>query len=190
MTSTGTGFTDEELEESQDTPINQINGYLFLGSIDAREPEILSENNITDIIRLTNRKDNVPIPPNVVQTTYYIPDLRSESITLKAHDIIEAARVSNKRILVHCQAGISRSATIVIGHLMLRTDEIHGDISKNIPNKRMTLVEAFDYVEERRPCIWPNSGFWKELLQLDEVLEKGLISLDKEELIQLEEEHI
>jgi protein-tyrosine phosphatase len=48
------------------------------------------------------------------------------------------------RVLVHCMAGVSRSATIVIAYLMHRM--------------KLTLEEAHVLVKTRRKCIHPNSG--------------------------------
>jgi len=48
-------------------------------------------------------------------------------------------------VLVHCFAGVSRSATCVIAYLMQEQD--------------MTFEEAFSYASKRRPVIFPNMGF-------------------------------
>ena len=48
-------------------------------------------------------------------------------------------------VLVHCAAGVSRSASIVIAYLM----RIKG----------WTYAEAFSYVKSKRFVICPNSGF-------------------------------
>ena len=50
-----------------------------------------------------------------------------------------------KRVLVHCAMGVSRSATIVIAYLMHK--------------ERISLMDAFRKVKDRRPCIEPNRGF-------------------------------
>jgi hypothetical protein len=68
--------------------------------------------------------------------------------------IINHAIVNRERILVHCFGGVSRSATVVIAHL--------------IKDHCMTLAEAFATVFSARPWIRPNEGFWAKL-QLFEV---------------------
>lgn len=60
-------------------------------------------------------------------------------------DIID----SNDCVLIHCWAGISRSATVVLAYLMQR--------------KGMTLDVAWCFVKEKRSCINPNDGFIKAL---------------------------
>lgn len=63
--------------------------------------------------------------------------------------------VKNKggRVFVHCQAGISRSATICLAYLM-RTN-------------RVKLDEAFEFVKQRRSIISPNFSFMGQLLQFE-----------------------
>ena len=52
-------------------------------------------------------------------------------------------------VLVHCEMGVSRSATIVIAYLV----RYHG-LSRN---------EAYVQIKTRRPKISPNGGFWQQL---------------------------
>jgi protein-tyrosine phosphatase len=51
----------------------------------------------------------------------------------------------NNNVVVNCQAGISRSATVIIGYLM--------------HTKKMSYDKAFNYVRRRRPIVNPNKGF-------------------------------
>jgi len=60
----------------------------------------------------------------------------------------------NESVLVHCQAGVSRSPTIILAYLM----KCHG----------MNLKEAFTHFKTRRPYIFPNIGFWRQLLVYEE----------------------
>lgn len=66
---------------------------------------------------------------------------------------IRAALAEGGRVLVHCAAGISRSATVVIAYLMLADG--------------FTLKNAFEYTIGRRPVIWPNNGFMGLLISLE-----------------------
>ena len=71
-------------------------------------------------------------------------------------EFIEAARSSSGKCFVHCQAGISRSATIVIAYLM-RT-------------AKLSLREAFLLVKERRCNIGPNQHFMRALVRYEDEL--------------------
>ncbi|XP_035235796.1 dual specificity protein phosphatase 4-like [Anguilla anguilla] len=71
----------------------------------------------------------------------------------EAIEYIDSVRDSRGRVLVHCQAGISRSATICLAYLMKR--------------KRVRLDEAFEFVRQRRSIISPNFSFMGQLLQFE-----------------------
>lgn len=70
-----------------------------------------------------------------------------ESVTF-----IDDALGRRGKVLIHCLAGISRSATIAIAYLMLR----HGQ-----------SVESAVMEVRRKRGIRPNEGFLRQLVQLD-----------------------
>ncbi|XP_005992564.1 dual specificity protein phosphatase 1 [Latimeria chalumnae] len=71
----------------------------------------------------------------------------------EAIEFIDSAKKAGGRVFVHCQAGISRSATICLAYLM-RTN-------------RVKLDEAFEFVKQRRSIISPNFSFMGQLLQFE-----------------------
>ena len=154
MSSTDTGFTDEELEESLNTAINQIEKHVYLGNLESREEKYLKLYQIKRIIRLVTLSEEKETDSGIQEVlTFHIPDLASSSIIgiiKECIPIIEKSVQAGENILIHCQGGVSRSATIVIGYI--------------IHSKKISAEEALKYVESKRPCVWPNAGFWKELL--------------------------
>uniref|UniRef100_A0A8C3SS71 Dual specificity protein phosphatase n=1 Tax=Chelydra serpentina TaxID=8475 RepID=A0A8C3SS71_CHESE len=72
---------------------------------------------------------------------------------MEAIEYIDSVKDCNGRVLVHCQAGISRSATICLAYLMMK--------------KRVKLEEAFEFVKQRRSIISPNFSFMGQLLQFE-----------------------
>ena len=69
------------------------------------------------------------------------------------------------RVLIHCEMGISRSATIVIAYLMYKL--------------KITLFDAYLYVFSRRNVIRPNSSFLKQLELFEKKLFNGKSTLQK-----------
>jgi dual specificity MAP kinase phosphatase len=57
---------------------------------------------------------------------------------------------SGGKVLIHCYAGVSRSATITIAYLMQELG--------------MPYSEAMKYVKSKRYFINPNDGFRRQLL--------------------------
>merc|ERR1712099_24487 len=63
--------------------------------------------------------------------------------------ILKNASEGNERVLVHCQAGISRSATACLAYLM--------------KEKQMSLDYSFNELRKRREQISPNFAFLGQL---------------------------
>lgn len=64
-----------------------------------------------------------------------------------AIDFIKHAIDSEETIYVHCNAGVSRSASFVIAYFIRE----HG----------LTFEEALNFVKAKRGCVFPNYGFQK-----------------------------
>lgn len=60
---------------------------------------------------------------------------------------------NKKTTFINCRAGISRSATIVIGVL--------------IKNYGLSFNESFRFVSNKRTCIYPNMGFMLQLKKFE-----------------------
>ena len=60
------------------------------------------------------------------------------------------------KVLIHCMAGVSRSATITIAYLM--------------KTQNMTSKQAADYVIDKRSIVYPNRGFCKALKKYEKDL--------------------
>lgn len=82
------------------------------------------------------------------------------SLSVLLFSSTEEAYQSGQGVLVHCQAGVSRSATIVIAYLMKHT--------------LMTMTDAYKYVRSRRPVVSPNLNFMGQLLEFERDLNSGV----------------
>lgn len=63
----------------------------------------------------------------------------------KAVKFIDECLAANHRVLIHCVAGNSRSASVVIAWLMQR--------------HALSFDEALTFVQSKRPSVRPNAGF-------------------------------
>ncbi len=77
-------------------------------------------------------------------------------IYISLSKIINEYLKDGKKVIVHCKAGISRSASTIIAYLMIY--------------KKMNLEDAYYYVLKRREIIEPNDGFIKQLKQLEKII--------------------
>ncbi|CAE8723988.1 unnamed protein product [Polarella glacialis] len=143
--------------------------HLFLGSkLAAEDRDVLRRHGITHILNTASEI------PNYFEGTSEAPiylhlslqDSKEDNIRNEFQRCIEFIDAASDRgkVLVHCQAGISRSSTIVMAYLMARN--------------RMTLRESFLFVKERRENIGPNEHFMRALAVYEDELrppeERGL----------------
>lgn len=66
--------------------------------------------------------------------------------------------VANERVLVHCQQGISRSASLIIAYVMKANS--------------MDINEAYAFVKSKSPCIGPNMSLIYQLCEWGKTLAK------------------
>ena len=126
-----------------------------LGSQDiAADFELLRRHKVTHILNIASHVENA-FPKLFKYKRIRILDLPSEKITHHFPDCFEfiAHGMSRGCVLVHCNAGVSRASTVVIGFLML--------------SKRMKYTEAYEFLKAKRPCIRPNDGFRNQLKEYE-----------------------
>ncbi|KAI7802168.1 dual specificity protein phosphatase 8 [Triplophysa rosa] len=142
--------------------------HLFLGSQrDVLNKELMEQNGITYVLNASNTcpkpdfiSDNhfLRIPVNDSYCEKLLPWLE------KTNEFIDKAKVSNCRVIVHCLAGISRSATIAIAYIM-KTMGLSSD-------------DAYRFVKDRRPTISPNFNFLGQLLEFERALQMKTVPCD------------
>ncbi|XP_075427857.1 dual specificity protein phosphatase 15 isoform X2 [Ascaphus truei] len=124
---------------------------LYLGSvIDSRDWEQLKRNRITHAVSVHQSPE-----PKLQELTYLcvsLPDSPEADILQhfkQCISFIHCSRLSGGNCLVHCSAGVSRSATIVTAYIMTVT--------------RLNWAQALAVVSAARPSANPNTGFRKQL---------------------------
>jgi len=152
-------------------PISSLDGMdkildnLYLGNLQsAQDPELLQQNGITHILSLLSPRTPFHLPPpldNVI--TRQLVELTDEAETnilvfiTSCLDFLETtlSASSNNKVLVHCRAGISRSASVVIAFLM--------------KHENISFDDALETVRNARPRVHPNRGFRSQLELLESI---------------------
>lgn len=128
---------------------------IYLGSIDDAFSKDFMYSRPTAVLNCAKE-----VPQSPYATKYlHLPlnDATGEKISPYfeiANKFIDSQLKKGTRVLVHCYAGISRSASIVIGYLINR----YG----------MTFSDAYSYVKDKRSIIDPNIGFVYQLYAYEE----------------------
>nr|XP_025973292.1 dual specificity protein phosphatase 5 [Dromaius novaehollandiae] len=134
----------------------EILPFLYLGSAyHASKCEFLANLHITALLNVS-RKSSESFKDQYCYKWIPVEDSHTADISShfqEAIDFIDYVRRAGGKILVHCEAGISRSPTICMAYLM--------------KTKKLRLEEAFDYIKQRRSLISPNFGFMGQLLQYE-----------------------
>lgn len=128
----------------QDIPIKIIEN-LYLGSFHAAEYDLLIKNNIKAVVCLTLNAHVYPPEISLLHINNISEALTEESFTLdkliKAVDFIKNYTDNQEKVLVHCKAGVSRSATVVIAYIM--------------QDKKLSIDGAINFVMDIAPHINP-----------------------------------
>lgn len=130
---------------------------LYLGSQDiTQDIELLKKFKITHIISIG--VSVVPPPELAELSCAFIPalDLPEEKIDAllqTALPLINKIIGEGGCVFVHCNAGVSRSPTVVIAFLMV--------------HRGLSYWKANALVKEKRPAAKPNAGFVKQLQDLE-----------------------
>ncbi|XP_067843790.1 dual specificity protein phosphatase 19 [Heptranchias perlo] len=139
-------------DTSLDLKVGVVKPWLLLASQDvAQDYETLKHYKISYILNVGYGVENA-FPCEFIYKSISILDLPETAIISYFHEcfeFIEQAKAQNGVVLVHCNAGVSRSASVVIGYLMC----IYG----------LSFKDAFSVVKNARQVTNPNPGFMEQL---------------------------
>lgn len=138
-----------------------LENFLYLGSQDAVTQENVEKYNLTDILSIGIKTPELNIQhhngSNSINFHFIecldLPETQLYSIIQQTNQIIRTISNKKGRVLVHCNAGVSRSSTICIAYLIMEHN--------------MCFDSAISFVKSKRECIRPNDGFLKQLQQID-----------------------
>ena len=150
-------------------PINKITEKIYLGDIDgAKNILFFKKEKINYTISLAGKMFTPTYDKNIItfQKIIEIEDDPRENIIKYFKECIEIIENANK-IFIHCMAGVSRSATIVISYLMWK--------------EKKSLEETLKKVKEKR-FVSPNFGFMEQLKIFEKLLKENNYDLNKIDL--------
>lgn len=128
-----------------------IKNYLYLGGASDVTAEFITKNNIRTIINVAIECDDI-----VENIRYFKYDLYDDFVDISRHFAEVVGIIKNGfkfgGVLVHCKAGISRSASFVVAYM--------------IKEIRMSVVGALEYIGRTRH-VSPNPCFMRQLMHLE-----------------------
>jgi len=136
----------------------QVTEHLYISNMRAAaDVSLLLRFQITCVVNVSEKRTTAAVADDHIHHIH-IPVADSPLTALGDHfhrvaDTIESVRRSHGRTLVHCNAGVSRSAALCIAYLMT--------------HRRHTLREAHAWLRARRPIVRPNAGFWRQLIDYE-----------------------
>lgn len=138
-----------------DYNISQITPYVFVTAEDtARQFPTVFSNGITCVINVANELPQIIFPPSSgIESLKYpiedIPTFPASRYFDTIADRIAHNVATNRRTLLYCHHGRSRSVTFILAYL--------------IKHHHLPLPTAFALVKQRRQLALPNVGFWSQL---------------------------
>lgn len=138
-----------------DREVQCVNDYLCIGNINAAcNADHLRDAGVTHVISLIGDVDCAP--KHIPRTLINVWDAPYQDMTAafsSANDVINQVHADHGRVLVHCAAGVSRSSSTIIYHLMREHN--------------MSYADALARVRVARHVAQPNAGFEHQLRALD-----------------------
>ncbi|CAL1170126.1 unnamed protein product [Cladocopium goreaui] len=133
---------------------------LYLGGVEAVSDHSKLTSQGVRAICVCCREFEIPSKSFATGIDYYRVDVEDmskeplEEFLEEATDFIYSWTSQNLPVLVHCRAGVSRSASVVLAYMVRFAN--------------FTLNDAFVYLRAARPAVTPNLGFMEKLVAYEE----------------------
>lgn len=138
---------------------------IYLTGTFGLQPETFAAAKIWLVVNSTNELPLVKIP-NLITVRVPVEDDTGHRIDRYFDDVADLMETVRRRgygSVVHCAAGVSRSAALTLAYLLKYTD--------------LNLHEAFRHTRLLRPVIRPNMSFMKQLVDYESKLRDGHTSV-------------
>jgi dual specificity MAP kinase phosphatase len=138
------------------SPIDQVEEGLYIGNVIGRHEIVERKIPVDLIISIVGHADRASLQPTLAVESGHDLDDTDKTDPRIVHlmldtttRLITEARAAGQTVFVHCGAGVSRSATVVLDYLMQRDG--------------FTFAAALTRLEKARYCVCPNRLFQRVL---------------------------
>ena len=146
--------------------MDEIENNLYLGNFTASENiQQLKDLGIKKVLSVIDINDFPDYKSeDIIHKKVDVSDFESQNIIQYFGECLNFIK-GEEKVLVHCMAGASRSATIVIAYVMW--------INK------MKYEDVLNFVMLLRPIVYPNNGFREQLKMFEKLLVDNNYDIDK-----------
>jgi len=167
-----------------------VKEFLYVGCRSANTPLYRKSLGFTHVIQVSSRERDDPANPPIQQQDLFIQLMDDEEADLLSHAVpaviqyLDRLRYSNSdgddeehradvRVLLHCDAGVSRSVSLAIAYMMY--DSVKTCNSGSTDSVASGMV-PFSYrrilqlIQSCRPIAQPNEGFAQQLEKYEQIL--------------------
>uniref|UniRef100_A0A0R3RR35 Dual specificity protein phosphatase 14 n=1 Tax=Elaeophora elaphi TaxID=1147741 RepID=A0A0R3RR35_9BILA len=146
--------------------ITELVPHLFICGASSLTLDNMNKYNISLIINATTEVPSIRSLGSIPRIKLWLDDTPSTDIYQYfdlISDQIETVIANGGNVLVHCVAGISRSASICLAFLT--------------KFRCKSLRQAYQLMAQKRPLVRPNIGFWRQLITFESEIKKCMVSV-------------
>nr|CAB3240197.1 DUSP dual specificity phosphatase [Phallusia mammillata] len=143
------------IDNKPDLQMAQLRHSLFVSSQDpAVDKGLLHKHGVTHILNVAGLPNFFPNDFQYMSLMLYdTPEFKICDVFQDCFSFINTALDNGGKVLIHCNAGVSRSVTILLAYIM--------------STERVGLSKIYNELKQIRPQVRPNDGFMKQLKEFE-----------------------
>ena len=159
-------LTTEPIQNSKN--ISKITDKIYLGDEEGgKDFEFLKSEQIHNVLSIIPNPPKYPEDMNINQKNIDMDEGPTINIIYYIKECVPFIDKADK-LYIHCECGVNRSPSIIIGYLMWKTHSSYD--------------EVLEFVKQKRDCIEPNNLFIIQLHKFQNLLKSNDYNLDKIEV--------